>query len=444
MADKRLTDRLGKILTQLGSTPERSIPNANDSWADVQATYRFLNNPRVSFNDIISGHRTATLKRMSGARVVLIPQDTTFFNFARQGHREGFGTLVIPESDQHLLHVSAAFTPDRVNLGVVEATLWQRPEKDAGYQRRKVPIQDKESMRWLDHYKRACDIQAAHPDTLVVSIADREGDIHEWFGLADDTALERQAAYIVRAKCNRRLEYDDDEHSTLWEYFQHTKRLGQYTVDVPPRGAQPARTARMNVSAKVVTFVGRSRASKTPVELQVVYAKELQPPHGVKGIEWMLLTNLHVDDFDGARAIIEWYRCRWEIEVFFRVLKGGCQVEKLRLQNTERLENCLAVYLIIAWRLHCITMLARSMPELPCDKVFSRREWHTILLMKDKKKPPKHPPTLYEVTRKLAMLGGFLGRKGDGEPGVKNIWIGFQRLLDYIEAIEMFNSVSSS
>lgn len=441
MADKRLVGRLGKILNKLGNDPERSIPAASDSWAEIQGTYRFLDNERVSFDDIMSGHRAATSRRVGRENVVLIPQDTTFFNFARHQKKKGMGTLKQRETDQQLLHVSIALTPDRINLGIVEGTLWKRPEKIDHYQRRKLPTEDKESQRWLDHYEAACQFQHAHPKSLIVSIADREGDIHDWFLQAQETPLDRQAAFIVRAKCDRRVALNDDEFSSLWQTMSRAKPLGHYSLAIPAKGESSERDAELTVCAKPVCFVGRRGDHKVPVDLHAIYVKEKRPPEDAEPIEWMLLTNLEVEDFNQAETVIEWYRARWEIEVFFKVLKSGCQVEYLRLENESRLMNCLAVYLIVAWRLHTVTMLSRRTPDIRCDCVLSEIEWKTIVLMKDKKKPPKKPPTLYEATRKLAMLGGFIGRKGDGEPGIKSIWIGYQKLMKYIEAVQTIHSI---
>ena len=150
----------------------------------------------------------------------------------------------------------------------------------------------------------------------------------------------------------------------------------------------------------------------------------------------MLLTDLHVDDAVQARMIIDWYRCRWEIETYFRVIKGSCDIEKSRLRTEGRKLNCIAIYMIISWRLHSITMLSRQNPKYVCTKAFSDQEWTILWRMQNKCDPPKTPPTLYEMTRLLAMLGGFLARKGDGEPGVKNIWRGYNKLLHYTEAAQ--------
>lgn len=441
MADKRLVKRLGSLLETRGSDPEKSIPLASEKWSEIVGAYRFIGNRRVTLESILSGHRQATIERIQSERVALIPQDTTFFNFAKQKDNDGFGTIKKHESDKQLLHVSSAYTPARVNLGVISATLWKRPEGEEVKAKRTASIEEKESIRWLNHYRQACDIQNQCPETTVVSVADREGDIHEWYELADSLPHEKQAAYIIRAKSNRRIELDNGKFAKIWDYVPRTKKLGDYQLYIPSKGGQKARTATLNVYAKATTIVGRESDRRTPVEVYVVFAKESNPPKGIKGIEWVLVTNIAVESFDEAMTIIQWYRARREIEIFFRVLKGGCNINALRLTTVERIENCIAVYLIVSWHIQNVTMMARSMPELPCTKVFSEKEWKCIMMMREKKRHEGPPPSVYVATRALAMIGGFMGRKGDGEPGVKTIWTGFQRLYDFIESMELLQSI---
>jgi Transposase Tn5 dimerisation domain len=153
----------------------------------------------------------------------------------------------------------------------------------------------------------------------------------------------------------------------------------------------------------------------------VVYAKEYHPPKGTDPIEWLLLTSLPVEDFPSACTLVQWYRCRWEVEVFFCVLKQGCQIEHVRLQTKARLVNAIAIYLIVAWRIHSISMLSRAHPEVSCEVVFEAHEWQTIYTMQAHRPPPQAPPPLREIVRRLAQLGGFLARTGDGEPGVQTL-----------------------
>src|SRR5262249_36139334 len=188
----------------------------------------------------------------------------------------------------------------------------------------------------------------------------------------------------------------------------------------------------------------RAGGQLPPVEVTVVYAKEPHPPKGVEPIEWLLLTSLPVEDFPSACTLVQWYRCRWEIEVFFRVLKQGCRIEQLRLQTNSRLVNAIAIYLIVAWRIHSISMLGRAYPEVSCQVVFAPQEWQTIYMMQAHRPPPHAPPPLREIVRRLAQLGGFLARTGDGEPGVQTLWQGYHRLQDFLYALETHRAVTAS
>ena len=181
MGDARLNKRVKHLVETLCQDPLESIPNATNYWEETIAAYRFFDNPKSSFDSIMSGHQAASLKRIQSESVVLIPQDTTFLNFATDDKSKKMGTLRAKNANQQLLHASIAISPSRVNLGIVDGSMWQREEKSTGRSRNTKKITEKESRRWIDHYQKACDIQAQSPDTTIVSIADREGDIHEWF-----------------------------------------------------------------------------------------------------------------------------------------------------------------------------------------------------------------------------------------------------------------------
>jgi hypothetical protein len=434
--DKRLNKRLSIILESLSEDPQESIPSACKGWTETQAAYRFLDNNNISFEEILSGHKCATVERIKNQEMVLLTQDTTFLDFGQE-ESVGLGTLKRRPTDHYLLHPTVAFTPTRINLGILGAKLWQRPEEPVGHLRRKKPIEEKESYRWLESYNLACEVQRNCPDTLVVSVADREGDIHEWFADAQGRPIEEKAEFIIRAKCNRRTEVGDDEYSYLWEELHSSPCIGKRSIQTPRSGKKSARKANLAIYAKEVEFCGRKGHALELVSVYAVYAKEIRPPKGEEAIEWMLLTSIPVEDTKTAHAVVDWYRCRWEIEIFFRVLKQGCQIERLRLETDPRLYNAIAVYMIVGWRIHTITMQSRTWPKISCKQTFTEREWKTIYLMQTKKKPPKKAPDLRTITRMLAQLGGFLARKGDGEPGVKNIWRGYRALKNYIDALDI-------
>jgi hypothetical protein len=442
--DARHAQRLARLLARLSEKPVHSIPSACHGWAETMAAYRFLDNPAISEQEILSGHKYATLARIQEQAVVLLVQDTTFLDYGTTQPKQGMGTVKIKVREEYLLHPTVVFTPERMNLGVLGLQVWQRPEQPVAQERHRKPLEEKESYRWLQGYQLACEVQQRCPDTLVVNVADREGDIHEWFLDAMRRLSGERAEVIIRAKCNRRLA-KGKEPRYLWEEMQQARPAGSITVELTRQPDRPPRQVTLKVAVKQVTFHGARRPGGRlpPVELVAVYAKEPRPPSGEKPIKWLLLTSLPVADFPSACTVVQWYRCRWEIELFFRVLKQGCQIEQLRLQTDQRLLNALALYLIVAWRIHSITMAGRTYPDVSCEVVFEPREWHTIYTMQHHRHPPQAPPSLRDMVRGLAQLGGFLARKGDGEPGIQAIWQGYQRLHEFIYALETHRTVNT-
>lgn len=164
-------------------------------------------------------------------------------------------------------------------------------------------------------------------------------------------------------------------------------------------------------------------------------AREIGAPAGTKPVEWRLLTNREAPTAADVVELIDWYRARWEIETFFHVVKNGCRIEALQLSAIERLERALALFMVVAWRIAHLMRTGRTCPDLDATLFFDPDEIRGAYLL-TKKKPPITPPTLNEVLRLIATLGGFLARKGDGEPGVKTLWLGLQRVMDAAATIQ--------
>jgi len=444
MHDARHTKRLARLLDRLSARPVSSIPTACHGWAETVAAYRFLDNSDIGVQEILSGHTHATLERIRTQEVVLLVPDTTFLNYGTTQPKAGMGTVKIKTREEYLLHPTVAFTPERVNLGVVGMKVWQRPEQPVAQQRKSKPIEEKESYRWLEGYQDACKVKQACPTTLVINLADREGDIQEWFVDAMRREPAQRAECIIRAKCNRCLAPGAAQRY-LWAEMQQTPALGTLTIELARQPERPPRPVTLSITAKLVTFQGARRpgGKLPPVTISAGYAQESSPPHGEEPIEWLLLTSLPVAAFPHACTVVQWYRCRWEIELFFRVLKQGCTIEQLRVQTEQRLLHALAMYVIVAWRIHTITMAGRAYPEGSCEVVFEPQEWSTLYTIQYHCHPPPIPPPLREMVRSLAQLGGFLARQGDGEPGIKAIWQGYQRLHEFIYAIDTYRTVNA-
>src|SRR5262245_3849391 len=291
--DVRHTKRLARLLGRLSEQPVGSIPMACHGWAETMAAYRFLHNPAIGVQEILSGHTHATRQRIRAQEVVLLVQDTTFLNYGTTRPKAGMGTVKIKTREEYLLHLTVAFTPERVNLGVVGMKVWQRPEEPVAQQRKSKPIEEKESYRWLEGYRGACEIKQACPATLVVNMADREGDIQDWLVDAMRRKPDQRAEVIIRAKCNRRLAPGATQRY-LWAEMQQTPSLGTLTLALARQPDRPPRQVILAVTATQVTFHGARRpgGKLPPVEVSAVYAQEPSPPPGETPVEWLLLTSL--------------------------------------------------------------------------------------------------------------------------------------------------------
>jgi hypothetical protein len=450
LGDVRLDRRCHVVLDRLFSKPSVSIPAACRGLAEMTAAYRFFDNDRVDEYELLHPHRDATVARIREQPVALVAQDTTELDYSRPEEVvEGAGPLTLETRIGFHNHALIAFTPQRLCLGVIDAEIWGRDPLDFGKRLEKAskPIEQKESYRWLQAYQRACEVAERAPTTQVVSISDAEGDIYECFLAAVPEPEQRKADWIIRASQDRVLakesRSEDGTVRKLRQALAVAPILGTIVVEVAKKEGRSARTAPMTVQS--VTLHLRPPERRTdppqrlgPVAINAVLVRETDPPVGEDAIEWLLLTNLEVATFAQAVTIAEYYSCRWQIEIFFKVLKSGCKVERLQLESAERLKPCLMMYMIVAWRVLFVTMLGRECPELPCTVLFADEEWKSVWAIVKRRPTPTTPPLLAEFIKMVASLGGHIGRKGDGPPGPKTMWIGLQRTVDFAVAWKIF------
>jgi len=444
LGDQRLNRRLALVLEKLGQHPQLSIPSACGGWKEIMGAYRLFDNPKATFEKILAPHRDATLDRLKSCPVALLAQDTTEYDENRCLGPKGLGTLKVMEKRSRRLHPTIAFTPTRICLGVVKAAYWARDESSPRSSRRTKGVDEKESRHWLESYQDSCAIQAQMPETLLVNLADREGDIYEWFAEYADYEAGVRAQWIIRAAQDRCLQPNlDGGNPLLWDALARAPILGYTDVEVKPRPNRAARLAHITLRAARVTLKPPARVGYRLAKLQVnaVLAREDAAPTGVKPLEWLLLTSLPIERFEQAATVVTWYAVRWCIEMYFHVLKSGCQIKRLHLETAERLLPCLMLYMIIAWRVLFTLMLGRATPDMDCEIVFDAQEWRAAYIVIKRSPPPLTPPDLGEVIRLVASLGGYIGRKHDGPPGARAMWIGLQRLRDFAIALEAQQSV---
>ena len=416
LGDKRLNARALLLAERMAAAPTKSIPTACHGWAETQAAYRLLDTEGIDAWSVLDPHIRCTEQRMRACPIVLCLQDTTSLDYNGQ-QIEGLGPIQYEPEKGMFLHPTYAVTPEREPLGVLDCWTWARGKKDRHGQR---PPDIIESQRWLDGYERVAEVAASMPDTRLVYVGDREADMLPLIKKARE--LGHPADYLVRSRNDRTL----PDKTKLWATVLETPTLGELSFVLERRRGQKRREVRQRLHvSRVAVPDGRSR-TKT-VEVTCLVAREIDTPPGVKPVEWRLLTNRAVTNVEDAVQLIDWYRARWEIEMYFDVLKNGCKVESLQLKTMPRLELALALYMVVAWRINRLMRLGRACPELPADLLFETEEWQAAYLLHDKP-VPKTPPPLQEVVRLVASLSGFLGRKGDGEPGARTIWDGLEQI----------------
>jgi hypothetical protein len=472
LGDQRLNDRLVTLLSALGDRPNLSIPAACGGHADTQAAYRFFDNPKVTFQEILSPHHQQTLQRMSQQEVVLLVQDSSEIELDRP-NQEVVGVGELDGSRRGvLLHVMHAFTVDGTPLGTLWAECINRTEgvshesaEQKRQERKQKPLEEKESLRWITALKQARKAALALPEVQCVCVADSEADIYEWFAeprgeskeplpLPGDAA---QMQWLVRACQDRALQIQDGDGKSqlcpqhLQDQVRATPVLYETVFSIRERDAKTgvecrsrrvareAREAKVQVRAATVTLRPPWRFDRklSPVTVNVVLVSEINPPKGEPPVQWVLVTTLPIKTLEQVRRIVEYYCARWNIEILFRTLKSGCRIEQRRFEHVDRILPCMALYLIVAWRTQFVCRMGRSMPDADCETIFQPCEWKAVWTAVHRKKPPKKTPRLRETVHLIARLGGYVERPSS-EPGVQTIWVGLQRMHDLALAWETF------
>ncbi|MEA3644014.1 MAG: IS4 family transposase [Lamprobacter sp.] len=429
LGDKRREARTVLLAERLADRPTASLPGACGGWAETQGAYRLFRQESFDWMDLLEPHRACTTQRMASHPVVLCLQDTTELDYNGQ-QIKGLGPLSYEAQRGLYLHPTLAVSPEREPLGVLDAWMWAREPKDEDGTR----PGEKESRRWVEGYERVAELAEQLPQTRLVYVGDRESDMLELMVQAHDGGY--RADYLLRAQHNRAL----PDGGKLWAEVRASEVLGELNFILPPTKTRKARSVRQQLRAKRVTLSDRRGGT---LQVTCLIASEINPPKGETPIEWRLLTNREVKDVDAASELVDWYRARWEIELFFLVLKQGCRVEALQLSTVERLEKALVLFMIVAWRVARLMRLGRTAPELDAALLFSPEEWQAAYILA-KKRPPKQAPTLNTVIRLIAGHGGFLGRKCDGEPGMKTLWLGLQRVRDFAEGLQFAQSLQGT
>ncbi|WP_322784438.1 IS4 family transposase [Verminephrobacter eiseniae] len=413
--DARPTQRLAVLARKISQAPHCSFPQALDA-ATLKAAYRFFDNPKVDAKGVLEPHIGQTLERIRQLPVVLVvvlvPQGTSEFNLTHLPATEGLGLGTGGNRHGFMIHSQLAVSPEGLPLGVLGMKTRVRPAEESGKRtkRKKLPIADKESVKWRAGHERLVALEAHCKDTHIVGISDREGDIYDVFMAQRVEGVD----WLVRAAWNRRVEH---EEQYLWQTVLGTPVLGETDLLVPASAntRKPARTARLALRCtKVRLQAPRHRiAEKLPsIEVFAIHALEIGADDGIEPLEWLLLSSVPTHTCEQALERLAWYARRWTIESWHRVLKSGCRVEARQFGNYDRFVRATALFGVISWRILYATLVGRLDGDLSCETLLQPLEWRALYCRANgTAKPPDTPPTLAQVVLWIAQLGSYLNRK---------------------------------
>ena len=418
--DIRLNNRFMDIARKFSLRPDETINKSLDKFSDKKGAYRLFSNNKFTSEIIFRSHIASTINRLKNENTTLIIHDSSYFSFNSKRSIKGLGNIggKAGSEDTHgfISHYGLAVTPNDQPMGLLNMTSWSRAYESPW---------EKESDRWEESFYEA--EKQCKNITKVIHLADREAD---QFQLLYDS-IEQKRNFIIRSKHDRILENEDHYlrwhlekkkvnhecsifHSKLKKDVDAVVKYGEIEfIDTCPRIKPGLKSERKKVKLNIVEIKTKNLDKNDE-------------------LSWILLTSLPVNNYGDAFLVIDYYSKRWHIENYFKVLKDGCcKVERASLRTFEKLEKYISFFSIIAWKLYNLKHHAEANPDEDAELHFSAEE---VLILKIKNKIPKEQKiTIREALRLIAKMGGFNGRKSDGEPGLVSLWRGIVRFEAQME-----------
>jgi hypothetical protein len=437
LGDRRRTERLVKIATGLAHSPGGTLPQAFTDWNELRAAYRFLDQPKNSYEGIISPHWERTRRACREPGEYLLIEDTSELDFTGQaaslelgfigdGHGRGFdlhSTLAARVEGW-----SAEDRPESTLVGLFGQQCYCPKKRPKGETRCQQLRRWRESLRWAAVLG---EVGQPPPGSHWIYLADREADVYEPI----QTCLRQLVDFIIRACQDRCLAGESAER--LSAALARGPIRGHLNVELRARPGQAARTALVEVRTARVTLRGpyRPGGKQGDFTVNVVEAREVDAPAGVEPLDWKLLTSLSIESWRQVRRIVGRYATRFLVEEYHKALKTGAGVEDSQLEQRHRLESLLAVLAVVAVRLLNTKLLAQARP----DQLLTGNEFgpEALAILAARFGKPAEGWTYRSVLIAVARMGGFLARRHDGLPGWQTIWRGWQRLMLMCEGLEI-------
>lgn len=457
LGDERRERRARMIVDQFTRIAE-STPEACQDKAALEATYRFAKNPAVRPEAILQAPHQAAITRSAEHDCVVLVQDTSVIDLTKPNRQvRGAGPLESEDKRGLFLHPLYGLTEQGLPLGMFDQVIWTReqirtdldkPEKQR--LRKQTCFEEKESSRWFEMFQSGEQIALANPGTHYVNVADSESDIHEIY--TQTSELPANYDFVIRSCQNRALATGAESiDQTLAD--AEIRFEGEVTVSErkslivgetrPRRKSRSARSANVKVRATSVTLRGPARpgGKLADATVNVVEIVETDPPAGEEPIRWVLLTSLPISSVAEIQRVIRIYCLRWQIELYFKTLKSGLGIEKLKYEELDRYVTALSLLMIVAWRVEYLKGAARLDPNASCETYFEDHEWMpACMVLNQSHERPAEAPTISQFMLIVARLGGYIDKKGQGPPGSTTIWRGLRRMEAFSEVFQILGT----
>ncbi len=426
LGDVRRSSRFVSIINNISKQPGSSIPKQNEGWYDTKATYSFFKNEDVTLSSLKEAIAAFGCKPVEGLQRVLIAHDLSNISY-NDLQAEGLGYLDNKEGRGIICYSSIAISDEGLPLSLIYQHNWTRPEEELGKasRRKTTPFEKKESYEW---YKGMSEVNKQLGNNIQkIHIADRAADIYDLFF----HAYEPNTDLLIRSSHNRQL--PDGSH--LWEAVSAQPLAATIELQIPDKTGKKRTAIEVEVRYHQVEILrpARSKNEYESVELTAIEIKQTGEKKDWQEeiLHWKLLTSISVSTVTEALQCVQWYCYRWLIERFHYVLKSGTRIEKLQLKEAGSLQKAIHVYSLAAMRIMQMVYLSRAAPQISCEVVLTKEQWIVLYMLIHKKGDiPSKPPALGQAVEWIGKLGGHLGRKSDGPPGLKTVWLGYQRVCD--------------
>lgn len=433
------TKRLQKVAAQMLAQPEQSLPKQNPDWADLKAAYRLFDNPNVTFDAVAEQHWQQTRQTRPG-RYLLISDTTDIDHFFHRA-TTGLGMLGKGTGRGMQLHNCLVYDSGAKQIeGIAGALIHYRKNAPA----KETRMQRLHRVRESDLWGKLVDKVGPPPQgSRWIHVFDRGGDNFEamcHIHLAD-------CDWVIRAaRLNRKIVNKKGEKVPLSKALEGARTLGRYELHLESRQGVKARTATLEVSVVTVVYPPPQQCSTwvkqcgvRELTMNVVEVQEIGAPKGVTPIRWVLLTSLPVQTFKDAWQVIEDYENRWLVEEYHKAIKTGCSIERHALRTADRLEALMGIITVIGARLIQLKLVGRNQKTAKA-KTHVPSSWLQCMKLA-RPKVTVSTMNVYDFFRELAKMGGFLGRKGDGEPGWQTIWHGYKKLQTLLDGMRLVGAI---